>query len=158
MFRRRRAHRGLRQIPSSNETRNSVQDDFTIAELVDELYCWASSLPWVVELPLNPGELDGRGFAIDCPPLDSWAMWLTLGPFDDLSLPIEIYVVVPRYLAQRGFARDWAVPVADLDEDRLIVGVATPTTPIELRALEGLLEVAYRAAFVTSDSSSTPKD
>jgi hypothetical protein len=71
---------------------------------------------------------------------------------DDVA--IEVLVALPRALADRGGAVGWAVHIVDADEARVVVGVATPTTASELRALEALLVVAYDNAFVTNAETS----
>ena len=120
-------------------------------DIVDELHRWVVSLPWVVVLESLPGEPTVGRFAVDCPPLECTSVWLTLGPFDEPDGRLDVRVALPRTLAHRGVAVGWAVPMIDLSGDKVVVGVATPTTTTELRAVEALLGVAYSAAFPTDE-------
>jgi hypothetical protein len=119
-----------------------------------ELQGLCCSLPWVVQLPSVPGEPTLRRFAVECPPLGCSSVWLLMGRFDAEDGVIELLAALPRTLADRGMAAGWAVSIADDDHGRVVVGVATPTTALELRALEALLIVAYTNAFVTNAGAS----
>jgi hypothetical protein len=59
----------------------------------------------------------------------------------------QVLLIVPRNLAERGISRGWAVSIAYVDSDHMIIAVALPTTASELLALQRLLQVAYAAAF-----------
>jgi hypothetical protein len=77
-----------------------------------------------------------------------------MGRFDGEDGGIEVHVVLPRPLAHRGAGVGWAMPIVDVDEGRVVVGVASPTTASELRALQALLVVAYDSAFATNTETS----
>jgi hypothetical protein len=126
--------------------------EFERASLVDELCCWARSLPWVVEWPAEPG--DSRCLTVDCPPLDRRRVWLVVCPSAGVDDDPDLQVVLPWSIGHRGVAVGWGVLITELDEDRMLVGVAAPTTIAELQALEALAQVAYEAAFAPSESES----
>jgi hypothetical protein len=112
-----------------------------------QLECWVLSLPWVERAATLAGDERIRGFAVVCPPLDRHSVWLSIGVEGDAAERFDVHVVLTRPLACRGVASGWAQPLLDLSADRVIVGVATPTTTKELSALQSLLGVAYNAAF-----------
>jgi hypothetical protein len=119
--------------------------------VVDELRTWAGSLPWVVQEPLPASEGAGERFTVVCPPLGCRRAWLTLQQSKELACAIELFVVLPRRVGHRGIAVGWAALVGELGDDLVIVGVAVPSTPTELLALEALLGVAYGSAFASPE-------
>ena len=87
-------------------------------------------------------------FVVDCPVLDCREPWFTVSSVsENLDEGPEVLVAVPTPIAHRGTAVGWAVSVARLDEDRMVVAVAMPTTSAEFSALQRLLEIAYTDAF-----------
>jgi hypothetical protein len=137
----------VRAVPAKRRPleRPGPQDHSSV---IDELWRWARSLPWVVERPLAPS--DGRCLTVDCPPLGSLRAWLLVPPAGEVDEPLELHVVLPWRVGHRGIAVGWGVLVTELGDDRLVVAVAVPTTSSELRALEALVVVAYEEAFVGS--------
>ena len=82
-------------------------------DLVDELELWLLHLPWVAEWPPTVHDPQVRRFAIECDPLGWNAAWLLVGQFDGLDGLdgiLEVHVVVPNALAQRGLESGWALP------------------------------------------------
>jgi hypothetical protein len=124
-------------------------DDFPdLGDMVDTLWRWGMSLPWVVELPSTEKPGLGRLLVVDCPVLACREPWFAVNAFGDgLDDGPEVLVVVPNFVAQRGVAVGWAAGIAELPGDRTMIAVALPTTSAELGALQRLLEVAYCAAF-----------
>jgi hypothetical protein len=120
-------------------------------DALDELERWVLSLPWVTRMDPVPGDSSVDRFAVDCPPLDCLAVWLSVGSGHEPIGSFDIHLVLPRALAERGVSIGWAAPLVDLDADRVVVGVATPTTTVELEALQALLGVGYSAAFPAHD-------
>jgi hypothetical protein len=118
-------------------------------DLVDELQRWLLHLPWVAEWPPTVHDPQVRRFAIECDPLGWNAAWLLVGQFDGLDGILEVHVVLPDALAQRGLETGWALPLVSLNERLSVVSVLMPTTSAELRALEDLLAVAYNSMFRT---------
>jgi len=115
--------------------------------MVDALCRWAVSQPWVVEWPATEAHVVCR-FVVDCPVLDCREPWFTVSSVsENLDEGPEVLVAVPAPIAHRGAAVGWAVSVARLDEDRMVVAMAMPTTSAELSALKQLLEIAYTDAF-----------
>jgi hypothetical protein len=115
--------------------------------MVDALCRWSVSQPWVVEWPTPKGH-PVRRFVVECPVLDCREPWFTVSSVSDtLDEGPEVLVAVPTPIAHRGAAVGWAVSVAHLDEDRMVVAMAMPTTAPELSALKQLLEIAYADAF-----------
>jgi hypothetical protein len=112
-----------------------------------QLERWVVGLPWVERAVTLAGDERIRGFAVVCPPLGCHSIWLSIGVEQDPREGFDVHVVLTRPLAHRGVAVGWAEPLLDLSPERVIVGVATPTTPTELSALQSLLKVAYNAAF-----------
>ena len=129
---------------------NRGPSEFENASLVDELCNWARSLPWVIEWPAEPGE--SRCLTVACAPLGCRRVWLVVCPSGGVGDDPDLQVVLPRRIGHRGVAVGWGVLITELDEDRMLVGVAVPTTIAELQALEALLKVAYEAAFAPSES------
>jgi hypothetical protein len=119
-------------------------------DVLDELQRWVLSLPWVTRMDPPPAEPAVERFAVDCPPLGCRSVWVSIGAGGDGAESYDIHLVLPRPLAQRGVSIGWAAPLVDLDADRAVVGVATPTTGTELQALQALLGVGYSAAFPAS--------
>ena len=115
---------------------------------------WVLSLPWVERAVTLTSDERIRGFAVVCPPLGCHAVWLSIGVADSRGR-FDVHVVLTRPLACRGVASGWAEPLLEIGTDRVIVGVATPTTVEELGALQSLLGVAYNAAF--RSGSETPQ-
>ncbi len=66
---------------------------------------------------------------------------------DDLQFGPEVAVVLPTRIARRGARIGWATSATDVDRLRSVATIALPTTVPELFALQGLLSVAYSAAF-----------
>jgi hypothetical protein len=118
-----------------------------------QLEHWVLGLPWVKRAVTLAGDERIRGFAVVCPPLGCHSIWLSIGVEEDAQEGFDVHVVLTRPLAHRGVAVGWAEPLLDLSPDRVIVGVATPTTPRELSALQSLLMVAYNAAFHADSES-----
>jgi hypothetical protein len=114
--------------------------------LLAELERWVLHLPWVSEVQPSLLEPRVRRFAVICEPLDCVEIWLTIEPRDGVGT-WNIDLVLPSSLAERGAMLGWAAELVDLTDERTVAGVATPTTVSELRALQGLLAVAYGAAF-----------
>jgi hypothetical protein len=119
-----------------------------------QLERWVLSLPWVERAVTLTSDERIRGFAVVCPPLGCHAVWLSIGVADSRGR-FDVHVVLTRPLACRGVASGWAEPLLEIGTDRVIVGVATPTTVEELGALQSLLGVAYNAAF--RSGSETPQ-
>ena len=140
--------RRVRQWLHSGEAgRGADTAALTPGVVLDELRRWVVSLPRVTQLDPLPTEGSVDRFAVDCPPLDRRSAWVSLGTGGDGAESFDIHVVLPRALAQRGVHIGWAAPLADLDADKVVVGVATPTSDAELQALQALLGVGYTAAF-----------
>lgn len=118
-------------------------------DLVDELQRWLTNLPWVTTWAPTAEDPQVRRFAIECDPLGWNAAWLLIGQFDGLDGILEVHVVLPEPLAQRGLEAGWALPLVSLNDCLSVVSVLMPTTAKELRALEDLLSVAYNAMFHT---------
>jgi hypothetical protein len=121
------------------------------ADVLAELERWVLSRPWVTQMEPPPGDPSVERYAVDCPPLDCLAVWLSIGAGHDPIGSFDIHLVLPRALAERGVSIGWAAPLVDLDADRVVVGVVTPTTTVELEALQALLGVGYSAAFPARD-------
>jgi hypothetical protein len=122
----------------------------------DELTRWALSLPWTIELPATLSDPQIRRFAIDCAPLDWQAVWLLIGDFNDPALPDQVHIALPDAMASLAVAVGWATPVVDMIDGRLLVGVPTPMTGTELRALEDVLGIAHQCAFPPADQLLLP--
>jgi hypothetical protein len=118
-----------------------------LADAPGQLERWVLSLPWVERAGMLAGEERAGEFAVVCPPLGCRSVWLFVTAQEDDCDDFDVYVVLPRQLAQRGVAVGWAASLLDLTADRVLAGIATPTTPAELSALQALLGVAYSAAF-----------
>jgi hypothetical protein len=119
--------------------------------VVAALSRWGVSQPWVVEWPAPQGPLVRR-FIVDCAELKCREPWFTVNSVsENLDEGPEVLVVVPSPIAHRGTAVGWAVSVARLDADRMVVAMPIPTTSAELAALKQLLEVAYSDAFCRAD-------
>jgi len=117
--------------------------------LAAETLCrWAESQPWVVA-PAGAGSpFPGRSFVIDCADLGPRTPWCGIGPDDDTAASgSEVFVVLPSAIAGKCVSVRWAVAIATLPGDRSVISIALPETVTELQALEGLLQVAYCAAF-----------
>jgi hypothetical protein len=110
------------------------------ADVLEELERWVLSLPWVTRMDPVPGDASVDRFAVDCPPLDCLAVWLSIGVGHEPIGSFDIHLVLPRALADRGVNLGWAAPLVDLDADR-----------VELEALQALLGVGYSAAFPVHD-------
>jgi hypothetical protein len=118
-------------------------------DMLETLYRWGASLPWVAESPCRDRESLMRRFVVDCPLLDCSGLWFAVDAgSEDLEEGPEVLVVLPKSIAHRGIAHGWAAKLVELAGDRMIVEVALPTTNSELCALQTLLQVAYSAAFV----------
>jgi hypothetical protein len=123
------------------------------ADVLAELQRWVVSLPWVMQMDPIPEEPSVERFAVDCPLLDCRSVWLSIEAGGDGIGSFDIHLVLPRPLARRGVTLGWAAPLVDLDADKVVVGVATPTTSAELQALQALLGVGYGAAFPADDAA-----
>jgi hypothetical protein len=116
--------------------------------MVNALYRWGGSLPWVHELRGPASGAVERRFVIDCPVLLCTGLWFVVRAFgDDLRFGPEVLAVLPSGIARRGVGHGWAAGEVDPDEDRAVATVVLPTTAAELSALQRLLYVAYSAAF-----------
>jgi hypothetical protein len=121
-------------------------------DLMGELQGWLLNLPWVTEWAPTVEDPQVRRFAIECDPLGWQSAWLLIGQFDGLDGMLEIHVVLPERMAQRGLEAGWALPLVPLNAYLSVVSVLTPTTARELGALEDLLTVAYNLMFETNAS------
>jgi hypothetical protein len=135
-------HRRTIEAPPAIEAFSDPRD------VLDTLYRWGASLPWVAEAPFRRRELLVRRFVLDCPLFDCAELWFAVnaGPQDLEDRP-QVLVVLPASVAHRGMALGWAARLVELEGDRIIAEVAVPTTTSEFCALQRLLEVAYSAAF-----------
>ena len=99
--------------------------------VVAALCRWGVSQPWVVEWPAPQGPLVRR-LIVECAELQCREPWFTVNSVsDNLDEGPEVLVVVPSAIAHRGSAVGWAVSVARLDDDRMVVAMPIPTTSAE---------------------------
>ncbi len=119
--------------------------------MLDELYAWASSFPWVEESRSNR---DGiiRMLAIDCPPLSRKAPWFALKVRNDTwgSEP-GILVVLPAALARKAVGNGWAVGTEPLERRRSLTVLELPTSRQEFCAIQRVLEAGYACTFDRGD-------
>ena len=119
--------------------------------MLDELYAWASSFPWVEECRSTGDEVI-RMLAIDCPPLSRKAPWFALKVRNDTwgSEP-GIFVVLPAALARKAVGNGWAVGIEPLERRRSLTVLELPTSRQEFCAMQRVLEAGYACTFDCGD-------
>ncbi len=129
--------------------RHSSADATIGAAVASHALCrWGESQPWVVAVREPGARLPGLTFVIDCAELGSRTAWFGIGPSEGVADDDrEVIVVLPKSIAGECASQGWAVAIASLAGDRSVVRVPLPATIGELQVLEGLLQVAYCAAF-----------
>src|SRR5437762_1068148 len=103
------------------------------------LEAWITSLPWVVERPLNLGLRGGRTFAVDCEPLAIRRLWLVTG----LPPTRGIAAVFPERVAAELELAGLARPVATLPAGHVLVEEVAAVTCDDV---EWLVLEAYHSA------------
>jgi hypothetical protein len=138
----------LRRRRRSPGTALGLDSSMDLDDMIEVLCRWGASMPWAVELPASHASEVRHGFVVDCPVLGCRRPWFAVDALaTDLENGPEVVVILPSSSAQRGAASEWAARVGEDDGCCAIMEVALPTTLQELSSLQGLLEVAYSAAF-----------
>ena len=119
--------------------------------MLDELYAWASSFPWVEECRSTGDEVI-RMLAIDCPPLSRKAPWFALKVRNDTwgSEP-GIFVVLPTALARKAVENGWAVGIEPIERHRALTVLELPTSRREFCVMQLVLEAGYACTFDCRD-------
>jgi hypothetical protein len=114
------------------------------ASVLDGLCRWASSLPWVVELPGGAGTSGAQLLAVDCAPLARRQVWLvTIDRGPHRSTAGALAVVLPARSAAEVDSAGTARRIATLPADHALMQVSRDAS---LSDIESLVLTAYAYA------------
>ena len=149
MFASRANIRKLRRLRRSIERTSAMpppKGSWDFDSMLGSLCGWASSLPWVQEVPgSESGTL--RLFMIECSFVSLLEPWFALKERGDELAEPSLFVVMPETLARRALASGWAMELEQVSRCRAVTVLELPTCPGEFQALQRVLEASYSWAF-----------